>query len=177
MFNFNDVYKGKLVYNYSLIQWAKEMQKEASLVVKRREQLLFDVASFVLRRSKENARRNFGRGIGKTARTAGRSGNLRESISISRVSGSEIIVKAGREGVPYAAVHELGTQGKGGPIPTITPKNSKWLTIPIQAGYVGRRAREFDLGFFKSKKIGEDNWLVCSTENIRCHSSAKFNNP
>jgi phage gpG-like protein len=141
------------MYGFSLVQWARQMQKEQEASVKRRERLLYDVASFVLRRAKAHAKTNFGRGIGRTARTAGRSGALMRSISMARLNDKQIIVTAGGEGVPYAGVHEMGTKGKGGTLPSIVPKPPrKWLTIPINSDYVGRRAKEFDLVFFKKNE-------------------------
>ena len=34
-------------------------------------------------------------------------------------------------GTPYAPVHERGTQGAGGTLPDIQPRNVQWLTIPV----------------------------------------------
>lgn len=128
------------------------MLAEESAVKKRQEHLLFDVASFVLKRAKHYAINNFGRGIGATARTSGRSGALMRSIIMTRVHSTEWNVTAGNAGVPYAAIHELGTSGKGGTLPSIVPKSSKALTIPLLPEYVGHRAREFsDLHLLKPK--------------------------
>lgn len=131
------------------------MRKETNQTAKRRERLLFDIASFVVSRAKYYANKNFiGRGPGATARTKGRSGALRRSIEMARVNDSHFVVTAGGTGVPYARVHEFGTAGAGGELPTIRPKPPrKWLTIPMEGKYVGRRATEFsDLHFVPTKK-------------------------
>lgn len=137
----------------TITQWIKQLAKEQDDTKRRREQILFDVATYVLGRAKEYAKQNFtGRGPGKTARTKGRSGSLMRSIQMARLGDTSFVVTAGGPGVPYARVHELGTVGKGGVLPTIVPKPPrKYLTIPLLGKYVGRRATEFDLNFFKSK--------------------------
>lgn len=56
------------------------LRKETDQSAKRREQLIFDIATFIKNRAKDYAKKNFiGRGPGDTARTQGRSGNLRNS--------------------------------------------------------------------------------------------------
>lgn len=120
------------------------MLSEKNATRKRQEQLIFDIASFVLKRAKHYAIQNFGRGIGTTARTQGRSGALMRSIIMSRVESTQWVVTAGNAGVPYAAIHELGTVGKGGQLPSIIPRNAKALTIPLLPQYVGHRAGEFN---------------------------------
>jgi len=37
----------------------------------------------------------------------------------------------------YAGVHELGTRGAGGTLPTIRPTRSQYLAIPLQAAFEG----------------------------------------
>lgn len=128
----------------SLTQWIAMMRQEQNAQQRRREQLLFDIATFVLGRAKHYAKQNFGRGIGPSARKRGRSGALMRSIEMARVSGTHFVVEAGGPGVPYAGVQELGTVGKGGTLPSIVPRRVKWLTIPMESKYVGRRATEFD---------------------------------
>ncbi len=51
-------------------------------------------------------------------------------------------------GTKYARLHEFGTQGAGGSLPDIQPKNVQWLTIPVGdaltgAGTAPARARDF----------------------------------
>jgi len=78
------------------------------------------------------------------------------SLELERVGEGVLVVQAGGPGVPYAAVHELGTVGKGGEIPSIVPKPPRqWLTIPQKDAYVGRRAGEFkgELFFIKAGTI------------------------
>lgn len=135
----------------TITEWVQMMREEVDKAKKRQEQLLFDIASFVLKRAKYHARVNFGRGPGKTARTKGRSGALMRSIEMVRVDPKTFQINAGGPGVPYAAIHELGTKGKGGQLPDIVPKNAGALTIPLLGQYVGRRAREFDLVIAKKK--------------------------
>lgn len=125
-------------------QWIEMMRQEQNQDKKRREQLLFDIATFVMGRAKFYAKENFGRGIGGTARTAGRSGALMRSIELARIDDKTFVVTAGGPGVPYAGIHEYGTVGKGGLLPSIRPKNPNGaLTVPLLPQYVGRRAREF----------------------------------
>lgn len=133
-------------------EWIKMMQEEQDVSVKRREQLLFDIASFILGKAKFYAKEKFGRGAGLTARTSGRSGALMRSIEMARVDSKTIIVTAGGPGVPYAAVHELGTKRKGGILPSIVSKRPGGsLTIPLLPQFIGRRATEFDLHIEKPK--------------------------
>ena len=141
----------------TLKEWIEMLRTEQNEMIRRREQLLFDVASFVVLRAKRYARTNFiGRGPGATARTKGRSGALMRSIEMARVNSHWIIVTAGSSAVPYAGIHELGTKGKGGVLPSIVPVNAGALTIPLLAKYVGKRAREFnDLSLIISKKNGK----------------------
>lgn len=74
---------------------------------------------------------------GGTARSSGRSGALRDSVKLEE-HGDDLVVNVGGAGAPYAEIHEYGG--------VITPKNSKYLTIPA-ARYVGKRARELDVVF------------------------------
>lgn len=85
---------------------------------------------------------NIGKTFGKTTRqnsmgrgVAGVRGMLAGSVQVA-VVGNWPGVTIGGPGVPYAAIHEFG--GK------IAPVNVKYLTIPADPRYVGRRAREFD---------------------------------
>jgi hypothetical protein len=82
-----------------------------------------------------------------SARKLGASGNLRNSVVLSKEGPYQFGVTVGNEQVPYAAIHEYG-----GPI---YPKNGRYLTIPasFRNGSLvffneitsGHRAREFDL--------------------------------
>lgn len=81
------------------------------------------------------------------------------SISMARLNKSQIIVTAGGEGVPYAGVHEFGAT-----ILPIPPK--KWLTIPLHSDYIGRRAFEFELQFFKSKKSNAMAFLADKEDKL-----------
>jgi hypothetical protein len=100
------------------------------------------------------------------------SGQLRRSlIADIKVEGKNIKARAyfshKAKGVSYSAaklnaivnVHEFGTKGKGGKLPSITPKRSNWLTVPLPAALTrsGRpkkkRARDWPNTFiFKSRK-------------------------
>jgi len=136
-------------------EWIKYIKLQKDGLDKKREHLLYDVAAFVTKMAKLNAKQTFGLGvsdrkrindIGLSARTSGRSGALMRSIHPERIGPQEIIVMAGGPGVPYAATHEYGTIGKGGTMPTIFPKK-KFLTIPMWDKYVGKRATQFNLRF------------------------------
>ena len=59
-------------------------------------------------------------------------------------------VEVGSYGVPYAAIHEFGGD--------ITPRNARFLTIPLSDEFRGRSARDFDDLFVK--KIGGKLFLV-----------------
>lgn len=65
------------------------------------------------------------------AMMTGRSARLRESF-VQFVQGGDGSWVVGVEStVPYAHVHQVGTEKYGGPIPTIKPKTAKALFIPI----------------------------------------------
>ena len=146
--------------NVSMTQWMEWIKSVEDKQERRKEQLLFDIAQAIVIQAKLICRGKFGRGIGKTARTRGRGGGLMNSISAVRVDAKETKVTAGGPGVPYARIHELGTVGQGGLLPTIVPKNVKWLTQPMQPKYVGFRAREFNLKFIPSKNRKDIAFLV-----------------
>lgn len=130
--------------NISLQEWIRRIADEKSAIARRREQLAFKVATYVLNRAKYYVKRNFGRGSNKSARLKGRSGALMRSLELDRLGEGVIVVSAGGPGVPYAAIHEEGTVGAGGERPSIVPKPPRqWLTIPLKDQYVGRRAPEF----------------------------------
>jgi hypothetical protein len=100
-----------------------------------------------------------------------RSGQLRRSLlSRVKVKGKKVIAKvefsSRARGVSYSQaklrkiveVHELGTKGKGGKLPAITPKRSDWLTVPLKAALnrsgtpKKRKARDWPNTFvFKAK--------------------------
>jgi phage gpG-like protein len=97
---------------------------------------------------------------------------------LDRVKQGVIVVSAGGPGVPYAAVHELGTKGKGGEIDTIVPKPPRqWLTIPQKDSYVGRRAGEFkgklffitagNVGFLLERGTNEAAYLLVRRVDIK----------
>lgn len=132
------------------------MQNEMDQSRIKQERLLFDIASYVTRQAKQHCKENFGRGIGRTARTRGRSGALMNSIRMARVDNSSVMVTAGGNGVPYAAIHEHGG--------VVKPVNVNWLTIPRFPKYVGRRAREFAL-HFEQRKNSKVAWLVDDHRN------------
>lgn len=142
-----------------IAEWIESMRVETDSAVKRRERFLFDLATFIMTRAKFHAKKNFGRGIGKTARTKGRSGALMRSIEIERVSNSHFIVTAGGAGVPYASVHEYGA--------TIRPKPPRqFLTVPLMPQYVGRRAGEFDDLFYVKPRDSKYSFLMNSDDKM-----------
>ena len=97
------------------------------------------IATQVSKEAIRNAQRTFGR----TQRTNSRGGDLARSRG--GLSGSIMLAVVGRwpgvtigsPTVPYAAIHEFGG--------VITPKNSRYLTIPMDPYFQGKRAREFNL--------------------------------
>lgn len=71
---------------------------------------------------------------GKRGRSmmTGRTARLRESwVQFAIDTGEGKWVVGVQSDVPYAHVHQLGTEKYGGPIPTIRPKTAKALFIPI----------------------------------------------
>jgi phage gpG-like protein len=103
------------------------------------------VATDVRREAIRNGQRTFG----MTARNNSRGkaiapsrGKLVESIMLA-VVGQLPGVTIGSPTVPYAAIHEFGGWVK--------PRNAKYLTIPQDPYFVGKRAREFDLSVVKTK--------------------------
>lgn len=98
-----------------------------------------------------------------------RTGRLRASIRHEvRVEDQNLVGVVGVENVPYAAVQEYGTKGKGGFFPTIVPKPpGKVLTIPLDAAktasgvarFTAREAKEaYPEGtFWENPEGGSDN--------------------
>lgn len=61
----------------------------------------------------------------------GKSARLKESFSFyTKIEGGKAFITLFSD-APYARVHQLGTRGKGGVLPTIKPKTAKALFIPI----------------------------------------------
>lgn len=127
----------------------RELQNTQDQTKRAIMQFQYDIASQILALTQRNIKKVFGvtsgrstltlMSRGSTARRSGRGGGLLQSANIERVPGGVAVVVGG-SGAPYAAVHEEGG--------TITPKSSKYLTIPAQPKYGGKRAREFsDLRF------------------------------
>jgi phage gpG-like protein len=77
------------------------------------------------------------------------SGNLLNSIYSGYEQEGENIPSAflGVHTIPYAAIHEFGTTGRGGTFAPIVPVRKKWLTIPMERQYTKRRAVDFPLYF------------------------------
>lgn len=121
-------------------QFISMLRNETNLIKKKLLQVRFSIANEIKIEAKQNVTDTFGRGSGNTARTAGRSGALRDSIDTAFFSDGSVGVEAGGPGVPYAAIQEFGG--------TITPKNVNWLTIPLSQRFFGRRASEFNDLFF-----------------------------
>jgi len=92
----------------------------------------------------KNIDKNFGGRVvgqqGTAGIRSGRSGTLRNSVVVS-IENNEPIITVGGQNVPYASIHEFGG--------IITPKNRKWLTIPVADDVRGRRAKEFKLHFIQ----------------------------
>lgn len=131
----------------SLEEFIAMMRTETNKKKRRREQLMFDVATFVVGRAKHHARLNF---TGRNPANR-RTGALMRSIALARIE-NHFMVTAGGSGVPYAMVHELGTMGKGGSLQSIrSSRPGGALTVPLLPQYVGKRAREFDLHVVKPK--------------------------
>lgn len=68
-------------------------------------------------------RRNLRRRTGSLARS------IRQDVRGSSLTDLELRAATTS---PYAKVHEFGTIGKGGALPSIVPKRAKWLTVPLQ---------------------------------------------
>lgn len=114
----------------------------------------YEVGVAIVRRTQERIKATFGQGrqmagyaarqalteraYGGSARRSGRGGGLMNSVVLAR-EGESIGVSVGGPGVPYAAAHEEGA--------TITPRNSRFLTIPFGPRFAGTRAREHALRF------------------------------
>lgn len=105
----------------------------------------FMIATDVRREAIVNAKRNFGmtaRNNSRGVAIAPSRGGLISSILVA-VVGKYPGVTIGNITVPYAAIHEFGG--------VIKPKNAKYLTIPQDPFFVGKRAREFDLSVVRAK--------------------------
>lgn len=125
----------------------KKIQDEASISVM---QFRLELAQAILHKAQDNVRDNFGRGrgaskskiternYGNRAKNSGRTGTLRNSGQIT-YSKSEVVVSFGGLAAPYARIQEEGG--------VITPRNSKYLTIPFGPKYAGTRAGEHYLKF------------------------------
>lgn len=68
---------------------------------------------------------------------------LRQSITSAAFTEGRSVVGAVGSPLVYARIHELGTQGRGGELPDIRPKNAKALTVPL-GKLRGKNARAAD---------------------------------
>ena len=140
----------------TLRDWVARFKAEQDPFIRRLERLRYQIADDIKWKAREIANNIFGHeNPYAAARTKGRSGELQRSIDLEMLPDGRLAVTAGGPGVPYAAVQEEGTVGRGGTMPDIVPVNAKALTIPLMSEYVGRRAREFDLFLVNGKDLDE----------------------
>jgi hypothetical protein len=98
-------------------------------------------------KAKRNSTQQF-KGNSKYTRVL--SGNLLNSIYSGFEQVGQEIPDAflGVKTIPYAAIQEYGTVGRGGTFAPIIPKSPrKWLTIPVDREHSKRRALDFPLYF------------------------------
>lgn len=144
----------------SMNDFVRLLSEEEDVAERRMLQLAYEIAEEVRLRAIRNVDEKLGNGrfSGAGADVAaykkGRSGGLRNSIQLELV-GRWPVVTAGGPGVPYAAVHEYGTVGKGGELPDIVPRRAKALTIPASPDFVPLRARESNLKLAVFGKTGK----------------------
>ena len=120
----------------------------------------FELANEILFKVQDNIRTTFGAGgtgagvprspmttasDGGTARGSGRGGGLFGSAMLA-YEDKVLKVTVGGVGVPYAVAHEEGAD--------IYPKNTKYLTIPVNPEARGKRAREMNLKVVHDPKWG-----------------------
>lgn len=128
-------------YTLTIHEFAKEVKNEADYIRKTMLRVAFDMATEIRNRTIRNIDNQFSKpGNGSKFPYVERrsTGALRQSVLLAMV-GRIPTVTVGGLAAPYAAIQELGG--------IVTPKGSKYLTIPGNDKTVGHRAGEFDLNF------------------------------